>query len=105
MGQPLFQIPFIIRGEYFSKNQQVSAPSMDFSKLPWFDDIRKTDVNFNHPFTSKNSVRKPFETPTTILEKGIHLHFIIPHYLGKQISDYIIINCIRIDHEVGNCNN
>lgn len=87
MDQQLFQIEINIQGLYLHEAKQVSSPSANFSQLPWYDGKQNTDVNFNHPFISKNCLRQPFQTPETMLEKGVHLHFIVPQYLGRKVPE------------------
>lgn len=80
-------IPVRIQGLFLEHDQQVSAPSADFSQLPWFDHRQGTDVNFTTPFISKYCLRQPFQGPDSLLGKGVHLHFVIPHYLGRRIPE------------------
>lgn len=87
MDQQLFQIAVNIQGLYLQEAIQVSSPSANFSKLPWYNSTQNTDVNFNDPFISKNCLRQPFQTPETMLGKGLHLHFIVPQYLGRKVPE------------------
>lgn len=80
-------IPVRIQGLFLEHDQQVAAPSADFSQLPWFDEKQGTDVNFTTPFISKYCLRQPFQGPDSLLGKGVHLHFVIPHYLGRRIPE------------------
>ncbi|MDW3191111.1 MAG: hypothetical protein R8G66_02065 [Cytophagales bacterium] len=80
-------IPVRIQGLFLEHDQQVSAPSADFSQLPWFDEKQGTDVNFTTPFISKYCLRQPFQGPDSLLGKGVHLHFVIPHFLGRRVPE------------------
>lgn len=74
-------VPLRIEGKYLEHDTQVSPPLADFSKLPWNDG--QSDINFDQPFVSDGLVHQPFENSYT-LNAGLHLHFILPHFLGKQ---------------------
>lgn len=63
----------------------VSSPLADFTKLPWNDGSK--DINFDQPFIGDGIVHQPFANQNLLLKAGIHLHFIIPKYLGQQIPN------------------
>ena len=74
-------VPFRIEGKFLQHSLQVTPPTADFSKLPWNNG--NTDIHFNQPYVSDGLIREPFEKKL-ILNPGLHLHFILPHFLGKQ---------------------
>ncbi len=74
-----------VEAMYLASERQVASPLADFSKLPWNDGTQ--DINFDQPFVSDGIVHEPFASQGLILGKGVHLHFIVPHYLGEQRSD------------------
>ncbi len=78
-------IPIRIEGLCLDHPKQVVSPIADFSKLPWSNGTE--DFNFSQPFVSNGVLREPFEEPGLILEKGVHLHFIVPHFLGQAIPN------------------
>ena len=76
-------IPIRIEGVFLDSPQQVTSPLADFSKLPWNDGTQ--DFNFSQPFVGDGIVRQPFGSQNLMLGKGLHLHFIIPHFLGQHV--------------------
>jgi hypothetical protein len=91
--QLFISVPIRIEGKYLSSSEQVQSPMADFSQLPWYSKEKNQDVNFNHPFTSQVSLRRAFQPSTTLLEKGAHLHFILPNYLGRKIPEALALKC------------
>ncbi|MBJ7536457.1 hypothetical protein [Marinomonas transparens] len=85
MSKSFVSVPIRIEGKYLQSSEQAESPMADFSQLPWYSNDKNQDVNFNHPFSSKTCLRRAFQTPNTMLEKGVHLHFIVPHYLGRKV--------------------
>jgi hypothetical protein len=76
-------IPLRIEGNFLNSARQVSSPLADFSKLPY--NYGSSDKNFSQPFVADGIVHEPFADDNLLLEKGLHLHFIIPHYLGQHV--------------------
>ncbi|MEP6363682.1 MAG: hypothetical protein ABJ287_14925, partial [Balneola sp.] len=76
-------IPIRIEGVFLDSPQQVTSPLADFSKLPWNDGTQ--DFNFSQPFVGDGIVHQPFGSQNLMLGKGLHLHFIIPHFLGQHV--------------------
>ena len=76
-------IPIRVEGLFLDSPKQVASPLADFSKLPWNDGTQ--DYNFSQPFVGDGIVHQPFGSQNLMLGKGLHLHFIIPHYLGQHI--------------------
>jgi len=79
-------VPIRIEGKYLDKPQQVSSPLADFTKLPWSDG--KSDYNFEQPYVADGIIHEPFGDENTMLGQGLHLHFIIPHYLGRPAPQF-----------------
>lgn len=74
-------VPIRVEAKYLEDDTQVTPPLADFSKLPWNNGTE--DINFDQPNVSDGVIHEPFEKGL-ILGKGLHLHFILPHFLGKQ---------------------
>lgn len=74
-------VPIKIEGKFCKAAQQVAPALADFTRLPWNDGLQ--DINFNQPFMGEGIMHEPFESGM-ILNKGMHLHFILPHYLGRH---------------------
>lgn len=79
-------VPVRIEGKYLDKPQQVSSPLADFTKLPWTDG--KSDHNFEQPYVADGIIHEPFGDENTFMGTGLHLHFIIPHYLGRPAPEF-----------------
>jgi hypothetical protein len=92
-SKKIISVPIRIEGKYLPSSEQVQSPMADFSQLPWYNKEKNQDVNFNHPFISKVSLREAFQPPTTLLDKGVHLHFILPHYLGRKVPEALALDC------------
>ena len=83
---PRLIIPFEVKGIYLSDNQTITEPSADFSKVSFFDKENETVINPSMPYISENLVSQPFENQKMELEKGLHLHFIIPEMLRADVE-------------------
>jgi hypothetical protein len=83
MSQNYSLVPIRIEGLFLTTSKQVSAPLADFSKLPWNNQL--SDINSNNAFVSDGIINEPFSDLNLLLESGLHLHFIIPHFLGQAI--------------------
>lgn len=79
----VLNIPIRIEALYLDSPRQVASPLADFSKLPWNDGTQ--DRHFSQPFVGDGIIHQPFGSQNLLLGKGLHLHFIIPHYLGQHI--------------------
>lgn len=76
-------VPLRIEAKYLKEAKQVTPALADFSKLPWNNG--EEDLNFSQPYISDGIVHEPFESGF-LLNQGLHLHFILPHFLGKQYA-------------------
>jgi hypothetical protein len=77
-------VPIRVEAVIVEYEKMVCSPLADFSKLPWSDGNR--DYNFETPFLGDSIVHKPFEDRNFRLRKGLHLHFILPHFLGTTVA-------------------
>ncbi len=74
-------VPLRIEGLCLKTLRQAAPPLGDYSRLPWSDS--STDFFFEQPFVSRGIVHAPFANPGFPLHPGMHLHFIVPHFLGR----------------------
>jgi hypothetical protein len=81
---PQLIIPFDVKGIYLSNNETITEPSADFSKVSYFDKKKESVINPSMPYISENLVSQPFDNQKMILEKGVHLHFILPEVLRSD---------------------
>ncbi len=85
MSNNFINIPFQIEGLVLTHDKMVMSPLADFTKLPWNNG--NEDINFDQPFIGDGIIRQPFGSQDFLLKKGLHLHFIIPHYLGQAVPE------------------
>jgi hypothetical protein len=78
-------IPIRIEAQYLETDRMVNSPLADFTKLPWNDG--ENDINYDVPFLRDSIMHHPFKDENYLLKKGIHLHFILPQFLGQQIPE------------------
>ncbi len=84
MSKSLF-VPIRIEGLFLTENSYVCSPLADFEKLPWNDGNQ--DYNYETPFLGDSIVNMPFSDRNCLLMKGLHLHFILPHFLGQPVPN------------------
>jgi len=92
-------VPIRVEANYLDEPRQVASPLADFSKLPWSDGAQ--DYNFDQPFIGDGVVHQPFANEGLILEAGLHLHFIIPHFLGQHVPKIFGLNADQQLSNVG----
>lgn len=78
-------VPIRIEGLFLTENSYVCSPLADFEKLPWNDGSQ--DYNYEAPFLGDSIVNMPFSDRNCLLMKGLHLHFILPHFLGQPVPN------------------
>lgn len=76
--------PIRVECVHLPTRRMVSSPLADYATLPWTDG--SFDYNFSNPFVGDSVVHHPFQNQNFVLDAGIHLHFIVPQFLGQQIS-------------------
>lgn len=84
MAKSLF-VPIRIEGLFVQEDSLVCAPLANYERLPWSDG--QQDYNYDVPFLGDSIVNKPFSDRNCRLKKGLHLHFILPHFLGQPIPN------------------
>ncbi|HEY8098984.1 MAG TPA: hypothetical protein VIE65_23210 [Methylobacter sp.] len=85
MNKNYLIVPVRIEAKYLESSCMAASPLADFTKLPWNDGTK--DINADNPFVADGIVHQPFESQNILLPAGVHLHFILPHYLGQQIPE------------------
>lgn len=85
MSNNFITIPIKIRGLVLEKEQMTSSPLADFRKLPWTDGFK--DFNYSQPFVGDGIIHHPFSDANLALPAGVHLHFILPHFLGQHVPE------------------
>ncbi len=79
-------IPFKVMAMYCPSPRTIAKPNADFSKISYFDKQKERVINPNMPYISENLVSQPFdEAQKMYLDKGLHLHFILPSFLRSSI--------------------
>ncbi len=79
-------IPFQTLGLYIDKSIKATEGFCDFENLPHYDVVNDRLINPDVPFLSENVVSSPFNNKIFDLKSGVHLHFILPECLTKQLS-------------------
>ncbi len=70
------------------EDKVVSTPLGDYGGLPWlvkFGD-RAMDIHFENAYLGEEVLSPPFQNENMILGKGVHLHWMLPSFLGKEYS-------------------
>ena len=84
MGESVISVPIHLDALYV-KEQSTVAPAMaDFRRLPYFDG--QQDINAQAPWLGETAASEPFGSATTVLKKGIHLHWRFPKGLTTGIQ-------------------
>ncbi len=110
MANILF-VPVHLDALFLDKEQSVSAPMADFSKLPYFDGSK--DINPDTANLSESIRSVPFQNQNINLNKGLHLHWSLPDGLtaggagGTADNDPAVPNrwLITRRNNIGNINN
>ena len=84
-GNKILLVPFNVAALYCPEPEKVSRPNADFSKVSYYDRNNKKVINPNMPYISENLVSHPFTNQHLTLERGLHLHFILPHFLRSTV--------------------
>jgi hypothetical protein len=83
MGNSLL-IPFHIEAKFLLQADVVRGPLLNYANLPYWDSIGN-QVNFKYPFLGDSINTEPFTGASFKLPAGVHLHFILPQFLGRPI--------------------
>ena len=82
-------VPFQINCLHLPKETNVAEASANFSSIPYFDKSKGITVNSDNPYLSENILSQPFQNQNLILDKGVHLHFILPKQLIAPIKTMV----------------
>jgi hypothetical protein len=77
-------IPIRIEAKFLEKDTIVCAPTADYTSLPWIDSNGNI-FNGDVPFLGDSIINEPFSSRNFNLPQGVHLHFILPQFLGRPI--------------------
>jgi len=86
MKKPLLLVPIHLDALHLTSAQQVIGAKSDFSRLPYFDNLKKLDINTDIANISENFLSKPFQSQNLTLEAGMHLHWALPDALTRGIQ-------------------
>jgi len=76
MANNLLLVPIQADSLFLDKDQLLSEPLADFSRLPFFNG--KRDVNPDVAYVSENFVSPPLQNQNLRFRKGLHLHWALP---------------------------
>ena len=82
-------VPFQINCLHLPKEINVAESSANFSSIPYFDKSKGITVNSDNPYLSENILSQPFQNQNLRLDKGIHLHFVLPKQLIAPIKTIV----------------
>ncbi len=78
-----------IEASYLSEPQIISTPLGEYGSLPWVfkeGGNRPMDIHFENAYLAEEVIYPPFQNESMILESGVHLHWIIPAFFGKEYA-------------------
>lgn len=81
-----------IEALYLSNPQVVSAPLGEYGGLPWLfreGAERPMDIHFENAYLGEEVLYPPFQNETMLLAPGVHLHWIVPAFLGREVDGEI----------------
>lgn len=68
----------------------VNNPLGSYERLPWEtkdrhrDISQNIDVNYENAYLSDEVLAPPFKNDNSLLKQGVHLHWIVPTFLGRE---------------------
>ncbi|MBL4703365.1 MAG: hypothetical protein JKY54_02530 [Flavobacteriales bacterium] len=86
-------VPTRIEACFLDKDRVVTKPLGEYGGLPWLtkDELgRFMDVHFENAYLGEEILFPPFQNESSVLEKGVHLHWIIPPFLGKSTGKKVL---------------
>lgn len=81
-----------IEALYLTNPQVVSAPLGEYGGLPWLfkeGAERPMDIHFENAYLGEEVLYPPFQNETMLLAPGVHLHWIVPVFLGREVDGKI----------------
>lgn len=77
-------LPLQINALYLDKPQQVIGQDICFENIPWMNTAKDVFENPNTPLETNSIIPRPFSYDNAIyLERGVHIHFVLPEYYKK----------------------
>jgi hypothetical protein len=81
MADTVLLVPMHLDALYVREARRVLQPTADFTRLSYSDGER--DINETVPWLSEDVVADAFQDEHIVLEKGIHLHWLMPKALAR----------------------
>lgn len=77
-------LPLQINALHLKKSEQIIGQDIRFENIPWMNTEKDVFENPNTPLETNSIIPRPFSYDNAIyLEKGVHLHFVLPTYFKK----------------------
>jgi hypothetical protein len=77
-------LPLKINALCLDQPQQVIGQDIRFENIPWMNVPKDVFENPNTPFDTRSVIPRPFSYDNAVyLEKGVHLHFVLPGFFRK----------------------
>jgi len=77
-------LPLKINSLFLDKPEQVIGQDIMFENIPWMNQSKEVFENPNTPFDANAIIPRPFSYDNALyLDKGVHLHFILPGFFKK----------------------
>lgn len=77
-------LPFQINALHLNSPEQVIGQDIRFENVPWMNAERHVFENPNVPLETNSIIPRPFSWDNSVyLDKGVHLHFVLPSYFKK----------------------
>lgn len=77
-------LPLQINALSLDQPQQVIGQDIRFENIPWMNVPKDVFENPNTPFDTSSVIPRPFSYDNAVyLEKGVHLHFVLPGFFRK----------------------
>ncbi len=77
-------LPLQINALYLDQPQQIIGQDIQFENIPWMNVPENVFENPNTPFDTSSVIPRPFSYDNAVyLEKGVHIHFVLPGFFKK----------------------
>ncbi|WP_294220665.1 hypothetical protein [uncultured Chryseobacterium sp.] len=77
-------LPLQINALYLDQPQQIIGQDIRFENIPWMNMPEDVFENPNTPFDTSSVIPRPFSYDNAVyLEKGVHIHFVLPGFFKK----------------------
>lgn len=85
-------VPIHLDALYLPNDRFLTAPSIDFTQLPYVDPATGEDVNSDTPYLSEVVLSKPFQDQNFRVRAGLHLHWALPDALTHATHQEEVTN-------------